>query len=179
MSDSLPTAEQLNEVLRYDAATGELYRKRRSLRARRDATDKPIGTGKYKQAMVLGKRHMVSRLVWVMNKGEWPVGNLNCIDGDPTNTRIENLEVVEVGQGTRTVEKPVEVEDHGYHGVGHNGTGYVTVFEGRELGVYPTADDAAIAYNMEAQKHGALMNRVRSPIGSMFGYDCLKEAVND
>lgn len=34
---------------------------------------------------------LTHRIIWLINKGRWPEGVIDHIDGDPTNNRIENL----------------------------------------------------------------------------------------
>lgn len=35
--------------------------------------------------------YFVHRVVWIMHNGRWPAGNIDHIDGDRLNNRIENL----------------------------------------------------------------------------------------
>lgn len=46
---------------------------------------------KYKTVRVFGKKTFVHRVVWAMHNGAWPTDDVDHIDGDGLNNRIENL----------------------------------------------------------------------------------------
>lgn len=55
----------------------------------------------YKSVKLLGKNHRAHRLVWAHQKGVMPVGDIDHIDGDGMNNRIENLRCVDRGENSR------------------------------------------------------------------------------
>lgn len=111
---ALPCPTVLRQLLRYDPKTGSLYWLRR----------KPYqfeGTGRYsadrrcntwnakfagKEALsvvsnhgnhdgtVLGARVKAHRAAWAIFYGEWPSSDLDHINGNPTDNRMENLRLV-------------------------------------------------------------------------------------
>lgn len=54
------------------------------------AAGRPDGRG-YKLIRILGHSYKRHRLVWLYHTGKWPAGQLDHIDMDRSNDRIENL----------------------------------------------------------------------------------------
>lgn len=85
------TADQINEVLRYDAETGLFWwRKRISIRC---STTRPAGTANSRGAISIGIRgasYPAAALAWMLTRGMWArrVGHIN---GDLTDNRPGNL----------------------------------------------------------------------------------------
>jgi hypothetical protein len=88
----IATFKQVDDVLHYDDDTGLLIRKRR--------TSKSVYVGDiagttrvddYIVVRVNGRMHKAHHVVWLLKTQNWPNGNLDHIDGDISNNRIENL----------------------------------------------------------------------------------------
>jgi hypothetical protein len=45
----------------------------------------------YLEAEIGGKCHRVHRLAWYLTHGEWPPADMDHIDGDGSNNRLDNL----------------------------------------------------------------------------------------
>lgn len=76
----MPTDHTLfSTAFTYNATTGNLHRKGSPI---------PI-TGK--QVRHNGTDYWVNRVVWLLNTGDWPTGNLKHVDGNKKNTFINNL----------------------------------------------------------------------------------------
>lgn len=96
------TRERLMELLSYDPATGrfcwiEGARKRGSRYAM-------VGhnTGKgYLQAILDRKPYLLHRLAWMYMYGHFPNGNLDHINGDQEDNRIDNLRVASFSQNNQ------------------------------------------------------------------------------
>lgn len=86
------TQARLKELVIYDPETGYLLSKR-------DFTTLKIGQrigtmhGNSRIASIDGRRISVNRLVWLFHHGKLPAGYVLAIDGDPLNSRIENLKI--------------------------------------------------------------------------------------
>lgn len=80
------TAAELRAVVAYDPETGKFSRVK---------DGKPIGfvaqAKGYECLHVLGKKCNAHRLAWLYVHGEWPVGEVDHINGVKTDNRIDNL----------------------------------------------------------------------------------------
>lgn len=97
-----------------------------------------------------GKYHKAHRVAWFLTYGEWPKGQIDHIDGDKTNNRINNLRDV-----TQTVNMYNQTKAHkhnktGVLGVGFNGYSYQAKIrignKLKYLGSYATKEEASRAY---------------------------------
>jgi len=115
------TPELCRQLLRYDPETGLTYWKQRGpelflggLGARsaewRANNWNSRHSGKltaswtrngYKVLPVLGKIHAAHRVVWAIHYGVWPHGQIDHINGDPSDNRIINLRDVSAGENAR------------------------------------------------------------------------------
>lgn len=88
------TAARVRELLDYDPETGTFSRKvmSRGRYADRSQVGGPQLSG-HIRICVDGKKHYAHRLAWLFINGDWPGGDLDHIDGDPSNNRASNLRV--------------------------------------------------------------------------------------
>lgn len=103
------TQEILHKYLRYDEETGELYNKiSRGSRAMAGSKcgSYDCSTG-YMQMKFNGKLTTFQRFVWMYHHGEWPNGEIDHINGDQLDNRIENLRVVSKQENARNTGKRV------------------------------------------------------------------------
>jgi hypothetical protein len=85
---------ELSELLDYDMDDGEIrWKKRISVSA---VPGRLAGTvcGGYRAIKIKGKIYMGHRLAWLLAYGEWPNGEIDHINHDKLDNRIENLRVV-------------------------------------------------------------------------------------
>ncbi len=71
---------------------------------------RPIGVRKpnsdgYYLIQTKGVRHGLHRVVWLYYNGEWPQGEIDHINGDPADNRIENLRVVDRSVNSRNMAR--------------------------------------------------------------------------
>lgn len=97
-------ASFLRKLLRYDEETGKLYwRTAREMaeggvlvsghrmgRCGKEAITGATTSG-YHKGMIAGEQVYRHEVIWAMMKGNWTEYQLEFIDGDSSNTRIENL----------------------------------------------------------------------------------------
>lgn len=108
----LPSPSELHKYLSYDPATGILTWLSRPLSdfkgkggchtaetrwkiwnttcSGKEALNSSRYEG-YKVGTIFGTLARAHRVAWAMHYGYWPVGNIDHIDGDPSNNRISNL----------------------------------------------------------------------------------------
>lgn len=151
------TYERAIEILRYDAETGVLERKLKNGEWRR-CGDKPNHSDGRGCVRVYGKTYLTHRLIWLLVYGEWPEYEIDHLDRDPMNNKIENLRAA------------TRIENQHNHGVRKdNSSGYIGVYffkrdnnyraqialNGKRihLGYYPTAEEAFLAYMLGKIEH--------------------------
>lgn len=105
--------EHLRKRYSYNPETGEITR---------IATGKVVtsvkddGRIKYRHLQTKGKKLLLHRVAWALHYGEWPNGQLDHIDHDGLNNRINNLRVVNWVQNARN-QRPPQTSKSGVCGV--------------------------------------------------------------
>jgi len=92
MSDDLPTAAEVRELLDYDPQTGRFTWKvkvAQNVKAGGQAGGRDARG--YWRVKVGGKDRGAHRLAWLYMTGEWPSGEIDHIDGNPGNNAWANL----------------------------------------------------------------------------------------
>ena len=86
---------QLHEILDYDPSTGFLtWTQVRKGRAKKGNRAGSSGKNGRRTITVLGHHHWEHRVIWLHVHGELPKGEIDHINRDPSDNRIENLRVV-------------------------------------------------------------------------------------
>ena len=89
------TKEQIADLvenLEYNAETGQLHwTNNRSPKARAGMVAGGMKTTGYVAVLLNGKRYMAHRVVWLLAKGHDAPMEIDHIDGDKKNNKIENL----------------------------------------------------------------------------------------
>ncbi len=92
------TQAELKALITYDPATGLVAQKpRRGVRNTSFTAGANHNCG-YKQLGVAGRSRLVHRLAWLYMTGEWPVAEIDHINGDRTDNRWENLRAATSGE---------------------------------------------------------------------------------
>lgn len=94
----------------------------------------------------------VHRLIWAITKGEWPNGDLDHINGNKSDNRIENLRVVTHAENMRNMRMP-STNKSGHAGIWKDpASNSYTVRIGKRfhVGRWPTMAEA------RAARHAAL-----------------------
>lgn len=147
-TDSL-TYERAIEIFKYDAEKGVLERKLTSGEWR-VCGDKPVCNG-YGRVGVDGVDYSAHRVIWLLVHGEWPEHEIDHIDRNPINNKIENLRAATRTENNHNLGMRRD-NTSGYPGVYLNRRAnkyqaYINV-NGKNiyLGLYPTAEEAFTAY---------------------------------
>lgn len=92
MSDSILTHGQLTASLAYDPNTGLLTRlKAHCNRIKSGDEAGSVNGNQYKTVSLFNRRYQAHRLAWFHFYGTWPIGQIDHIDRNRTNNRINNL----------------------------------------------------------------------------------------
>lgn len=138
------TQELIKELFDYNQVTGNLTHR---LTGR--IADSNQSKGYYK-CYVDGRTLASHRVVWLWNYGAWPQNDIDHINGNRKDNRIENLRDVPHVVNMANMEK---VNKTGYEGVKTSGSKFVANIKhkGKKLylGTFPTADEAFAAYKLK------------------------------
>lgn len=95
-------AEQIRELFRYNPETGVIVnRVARGTRAQVGAIAGHVDSLGYRHIVIEGKRYAAHRLIWLYCHGQWPKEQIDHIDGDPSNNKLENLREATNSQNSR------------------------------------------------------------------------------
>ena len=111
--------ELLRDIIKYNPETGELIWKERSddfpasitsIRAfNTKNANKPIYQEQhrgYLRVCLFGKNYKSHRVAWAIYYGYWPDDQIDHIDGDRSNNRIENLRAASQTENSRNTKIP-------------------------------------------------------------------------
>ena len=149
--------EAIKRVLRYDPESGEFWwtdeAPKKVAGKLANAKDK-LG---YVCLKINGKMYKAHRLAWSFVHGKFPNGDIDHINGNPSDNRISNLRLVSHSVNLQNQRKARADSATGVLGVRKNGSGYraeIRVCGKRiNLGTYPTTELAHIAYVDAKRKH--------------------------
>lgn len=147
------TARRLRELFTYSEDSGVFSR--RVAKDGRFHIGQQVGTRKdngYLHFSIDGRKYMAHRLAWLYVHGEWPVGDIDHIDGNRANNRIGNLRAVSRAVNLQNLRAPKSHnKSTGLLGAYRHESGRFTSrikVSGRDkyLGLFDTAEQAHAAY---------------------------------
>lgn len=153
-SDKGLTATRLRQVLSYDPDTGTFVwavDKSQAIRAGDVAghVHKPSG---YRTITIDGRAHYANRLAWLHAHGEFPAGEVDHIDRDRDNSSLRNLRIATRSENCSN--RVYEDARSGFRGVFPHGRKWrarISINRKQQhIGLFPTAKDAAVAYDAKA-----------------------------
>lgn len=91
MIEILISYEAASKLLRYDPDFGLLFWRQQRGRAILGMTAGCYGKGRYRVLKICGKNYLAHRVAWLLFYGQWPDGQIDHINGNCKDNRIENL----------------------------------------------------------------------------------------
>ena len=152
------TSAKLNEAFEYAADSGALTWRKPAGRCGRIGAGSEAGTRRkdgYLLVGIGGKKYLAHRLIWMMVYGKFPDGQIDHIDGDPTNNRLSNLRDVAPEINSQNQRRARGTTASGFLGVSKMRDKWrATIKAGGTrsyLGVFSTPEDAHAVY-VEAKR---------------------------
>lgn len=108
---------RLKEILDYEPSTGEFKWKASRLRSSVGSVAGTKHGGGYLAVMLDGNGYLMHRLAWLWVHGEWPKGEVDHMNGDKKDNRIENLRDVPRRINMQNLRKHRSNSSHGVMGV--------------------------------------------------------------
>ena len=71
----------------------------------------------YRKLKFCGKQYLTHRIAWLLQYGYWPVGNIDHIDGNPSNNKIKNLRDVSHRVNMQNRKSSTKANKTGFLGV--------------------------------------------------------------
>ena len=98
MTKDLPSPELLRKLLRYEPDTGKLFWRHREGAPQRwnsryvgKQALATISSSGYPHGQILRNDLLAHRVIWAIQNGSWPIDEIDHINGDVCDNRIENL----------------------------------------------------------------------------------------
>jgi len=179
----LLSPEELRQLLRYDPETGKLYwlergpewfpeydrercwRRWNTRWSGREAFTSRNGCG-YFTGSLLDQPHRAHRVAWAIYHGAWPQGEIDHINGDRSDNRIENLRDVPKLVNSMNAARPAHNTSGsvGVHWYKKNNkwSAAITVEQRQiHLGYFANKDDAIAARRSAEERYGFHANHGR------------------
>lgn len=147
------TQSQLHEMLNYDPQTGVFtWRTHPSKKVRIRVGDvaSSVSTAGYAVIKIFGKPYLAHRLAFLYMRGEWPKNQIDHIDGNRLNNRIENLRDVTAFVNMQNQRRALANNSCGVLGVTRVGNRFQARIKTNRikvhLGTFATPEEAHYAY---------------------------------
>ena len=151
--------ERVQELLRHDEETGDFFWKH-NRRGHAKAGDKCSYTNHagYIVIKIDGIKVMAHRLAWLLGHGSWPNGDIDHINGNRTDNRLQNLRDVDRTTNLQNQRQAQPKNRLGILGVSEKNGRYRARIKAHgkvhELGIFSTPTEASAAYiNAKRQLH--------------------------
>ncbi len=156
MATANPTPAELRAAFSYDPSTGQIRR----INGERPGPVGHMASGYLR--VVLGDRQMMAhRVAWCLVHGEWPLHQIDHINGDKADNRLANLRDVTGLVNSQNMHRAKKNNRAGELGVSRykSGRHIARIYrEGRRyyLGSFGTAEEARAAYRAAKESPTAL-----------------------
>ncbi len=161
----LPDLKYLREIFRYEPDTGKLInRVHRNSKSPKGAEATARSKG-YGSVSIKGKNYKTHRVIWYLYYGVQPSKQIDHIDGDKLNNKIENLREVENKENCKNRALHAKNKS-GFAGVRQLSNGkwnaYIWDKGSKNLGVYKTKLEAVVVRKAEERRLGFHPNHGRA-----------------
>jgi len=142
--------EELKRLLDYDPTTGKFTWRKDKCRIKAGSEAGFLDNGGYIRIRFKGNLHMAHRLAWFYVNKYFPEGDIDHINTDRIDNRIDNLRCATRAQNCQN-QKIRPTNTSGFKGVyRHSSGGFVSQIvvnrKHRYLGYFATAEEASLAY---------------------------------
>jgi hypothetical protein len=153
---STVSVERVKELLSYNPETGIFtWRVARNNKTPAGAVAGTASTFWHRQLRVDFKSILAHRAAWAVTYGEWPIADIDHINGDPSDNRIVNLRMVTRGHNLQNQRKAHADSKSGLLGVKQVGNKWDAKIMAagvlHRLGIFLTPEEASAAY-LEAKR---------------------------
>lgn len=140
------TTEYVRSNMVYDHIKGNFYNNNKRLGS--------LDEKGYVRIKIQGRNYRAHRVAWLYSYGEWPDGQIDHINGDRSDNRIENLRVATNGQNQhnkKILNKIKGISKHTKSGKWHSRI--MLDKKHMSLGLYNCPAAASFAYQIASDKY--------------------------
>ena len=117
-ANSKPTVEQVRQKFSYNPETGEIFHATSLFKKRIGTVAGNVSPTGYRLVKIKSKSFPAHRIAWVLHYGEWPLDDIDHINGIRSDNRIQNLRLCTQSLNNQNLKKARADNQCGYLGVG-------------------------------------------------------------
>ena len=147
-TQTVPTLDEFKKTFHYNPETGAVTRKKSAGNVVAGSVCSRLTSKGYLRTHFQGREYKLHRLAWLLHYGVWPSTQLDHIDNDKQNNRINNLRECSTSVNCANQLGARVNNKLGLQGVHHikSSNKYRAMFRGASLGCFDTADTAHAEY---------------------------------
>lgn len=143
--------QEMFERLKYTPEDGKIWWIKHPRRSTANGTEAGnLMQNGYRKLKFCGKQYLTHRVAWLLSNGSWPIGDIDHIDGNPSNNRLKNLRDVSHSTNLQNRKSATTKNKTGFLGVVKRKNKFAAHVHrnGKQiyLGLFDTAELAHQAY---------------------------------